>query len=471
MMAAATPIIAALAWYVFLACIVYLLAIVVIFALMLIMAVRENRLQARQSQIEDFNTLLSSPFTIPVSIIAPAFNEEVCVTSAVRSLLALRYPEYEVIVVNDGSKDQTLARLQQDFDLEPTGTFYRKTLPSHDINQIYRSRTNPRLLVVDKVNGGKADALNCGINLARYRYVCCVDGDTVYESDALLKGMRLINHDPAIAVGVTSQISLHRHPEQATRVENNRMRLDRHMLTTFQMFDYLRAFVAARLAWSRGNYMLCAVGAFAIWRRDVLLELGGFSKDFTCEDIEFTFRVHEHFRSADKPYRVYSLADPIAVTEGPDTVRALVSQRARWQRVITESVWHYRRMLLNRKYGTVGMIGMPYYVLAEVLAPVFQILAIISVPLAAAAGLLRWEDFVRIIVILAFGGALFTNVALLVQERTLRRFAVRDLPYLILLGPLELLLYRPVIFYAQFKGAIDFLRGDRGWHKFQRNRR
>ena len=405
-----------------------------------------------------------------VSIVIPAFNSASFIADTLESVFAQTFTDYEVIVVNDGSKDQTLERLRRDFALEPTGTFYRKTLPTLDIRQIYRSRTHPRLLVVDKDNGGKADALNCGINLARYRYVCCVDGDTVYDPDALLKGMRLINHDPATAIGVTSQISLHRHPEQATCI-GNRMRVDRHLLMTFQMFDYLRAFVASRLAWSRGNYMLCAVGAFALWRRDVLLELGGFSKNFTCEDIEFTFRVHEHFRSVGKPYRVYSLADPVGVTEGPDTVRALVSQRARWQRVITESVWHYRRMLLNRKYGTVGMIGMPYYMLVEVLAPVFQVLALLSVPMAAAAGLLRWEDFVRILIIIAFGGALFTNLALLLQERSTRRFAVRDLPYLILLSPFELILYRPVIFYAQFKGAIDFLRGDRRWNKFERNRR
>ena len=460
----------ALAWYLFIACLVYLSSIVLIFTSMWVVAVRENRLRGQEGRLEDYATLLSSPFTVPVSIVAPAYNEEVCVAAAVRSLVNLQYPEYEVIVVNDGSTDGTLARLRDEFQLEPTGTFYRKTLPSLDITQIYRSRREPRLVVVDKNNGGKADALNCGINLSRYRYVCCVDGDTVYESDALLKGMRLINHDPAMAIGVTSQISLHRHPEQATRV-GNRMRVDRHLLMMFQMFDYLRAFVASRLAWSRGNYMLCAVGAFALWRRDVLVELGGFSKNFTCEDIEFTFRVHEHFRSTGKPYRVYSLAEPVGVTEGPDTIRALVSQRARWQRVITESVWHYRRMLLNRKYGTVGMIGMPYYVLAEVLAPVFQLLALISIPLAASAGLLRIEDVVRILLILAFGGALFTNLALLLQERSTRRFAARDLPYIILLGPFELLLYRPVIFYAQFKGAIDFLRRDRRWNKFQRNRR
>jgi cellulose synthase/poly-beta-1,6-N-acetylglucosamine synthase-like glycosyltransferase len=467
----ASGVAAAAAWYSFLATLVYLLLIVAMFVLMLVVAIRENRLRAREELIEDFDTLRASPFTVPVSIIAPAYNEEIGVSAAVRSLLALEYPEYEVIVVNDGSTDGTLERLRKDFQLEPTGTFYRKTLASAEIRQIFRSRIDARLIVVDKSNGGKADALNSGANLARYRYVCCVDGDTVYEPDALLKGMRLINHDPARVVGVTSQMALHRHPEHTIQREGGYELVDRHPLIVFQTFDYLRAFVASRLAWSRGNYMLCAVGAFAIWRRDVVVQLGGFSKEFTCEDIEFTFRVHEHFRSTGKPYRVMSLADPVGITEGPDTIRALVSQRARWQRVITESVWHYRRMLLNRRYGTVGMIGMPYYLLAEVFSPLFQVLALATIPLAALTGLLAWDEFWRFVVIIAFGAALFTNVSILVQERTMRRFAARDLPYLIAMTPLELLLYRPIIFYAQFKGFVDFVRGDRGWHKFERNRR
>ena len=329
-------------------------------------ATRENRLRAREARLEDFDTLLTSPFTIPVSIIAPAFNEEVGIYGSVRSLLALDYPEYEVIVVNDGSRDGTLTELAKDFDLEVVEAKAKPSLSASAIRGVYRSRSYPRLTVIDKVNGGKADALNCGINFARFRYICCVDTDTVYYQTALLKGMRLIVQDPATVVGVTSQVALSRHPER-TAVSDRR--IDRHPLIAYQTFDYLRAFVAARLAWSAGNYMLCSVGAFAIWRRDVVLELQGFSRSFTCEDIEFTFRVHRHFRKTGTPYRVHSLTDPVGVTEGPQSIRSLVSQRARWQRVIAETVWSYRGMLCNPRYGTVGCVGMPYYVTAEVLAP------------------------------------------------------------------------------------------------------
>lgn len=458
------------AWWGYIACLGYLAVLTAVFLLMVCVAAIENRLRAFETRLEDFPTILESPFTIPVSIIAPAYNEEVCVSAAVSSLLSLSYPEYEVIVVNDGSADGTLQRLQRDFHLKPIGTFYRRILPASGVRQLYRSDTDPRLTVVDKDNGGKADALNCGINLARYRYVCCVDGDTLYHPDALLKGMRLAIQDPSTVLGVTSQIGLSSRPEQA-RQSDGRLRVDRNLLTTYQVLDFLRAFVCSRLAWSRWNYMLCSVGAFAIWRRDVVLEMGGFSTRFTCEDIEFTFRVHERFRSAGKPYRIHSLPDTVGVTEGPNTVARLVSQRARWQRVITETVWHYRRMLCNPRYGTVGMVGMPYYVLGEVMAPLFQVLALVTIPLAALSGLLRWDDFLRFLAILGFGTAIFTNAAILLQDRNLRSFAANDLPYLILLGPLDLILYRPIIFYAQVKGLIGFLRGERAWHKFARNSR
>jgi poly-beta-1,6-N-acetyl-D-glucosamine synthase len=464
-------LIASIAWTAYVVCLVYLLIITAAFVGLMAAAARENRVRARDAGIDDLSTLRTSPFTIPVSVIAPAYNEEVCIVATVQSLLALDYPEYEIIVVNDGSTDDTLRRLAEEFDLEPRGPLYRRRLDTGEVRQIYGSRVDERLIVVDKVNGGKADALNAGLNLARFRYVCGVDADTIYDSDALLKGMRPVMQDPAMVVGVTSQLALADAPEVLKRDDQGRVRTSRHILLVYQLFDYLRAFVWARAAWSRGNYMLCSMGAFMIWRRDVALDLGGFSSEFTCEDIEFTFRVHEHFRAARKPYRVFALADPIGVTEGPRSVRALISQRARWQRVIAETVWHYRRMFCNHRYGTVGFLGMPYYVGAEVLAPFFQLLAILTVPLAAAAGLLDWGEFLQMLAIVALGNGAFTAAAILVQDRHLRTFAAADLAYMLVLAPLELVVYRPLIVWAQCKGTFDFLRGDRRWNKFERNRR
>lgn len=458
-----------LAWWAFAVCSVYLGVLVMAYAITLLIAIRESRLRDREARLEDFDTLVTSPFTIPVSVVAPAFNEETCIAGSVRSLLTLDYPEYEVIVVNDGSTDGTLQVLQGAFDLYPVEVDTESPLPSSEVRQVFRSDTHPQLTVVDKVNGGKADALNCGINHGRFRYVCCADTDTVYNRRALLTGMRLIVRDPATVIGVTSQVMPSRFPERTKNAEH--MTVDSHPLVAWQVFDYVRAFLAARLAWSRGNYMLCSVGAFAIWRRDVLLGLGGFSRSFSCEDIEFTFRVHEHFRSIGQEYMVHSLPEPVAVTEAPQGVRSLVSQRARWQRVIAETVWHYRRMLWNPRYGTVGLVGMPHYLLAEVLAPVFQALAVAVFVFSAAVGILQWGLFVRLVVILALGNAIFTYAVFLLEERARRTFRVRDLLYMIVLGPLELFFYRPLIMFAQLKGTIDLLRGDKGWNKFERNAR
>jgi cellulose synthase/poly-beta-1,6-N-acetylglucosamine synthase-like glycosyltransferase len=456
--------------WVYYACLGYLGLVALMFALLAISASFENRARARQSRNEDYQMLRESPFTIPVSIVAPAYNEEVCITPAVNSLLALNYPEYEVIVVNDGSTDGMLDRLIADFDLKPVGTFFREVLPASPVRQLYRSERDPKLMVIDKPNGGKADALNCGINLARYRYVCCVDGDTVFFPDALLNGMRVATQNPAEIIGVTSQVAIASHPEDA-RLPGGRVKVCRSPLVAYQLLDYLRSFLSSRLAWNRGNYMLCAIGAFMLWRRDVLIELGGFSTEFTCEDIEFTFRVHEHFRAKRQPYQILSLPEIVGVTEGPSSVGSLVSQRARWQRVISETVWHYRRMLGNVRYGTVGLLGMTYYLIGEVFAPIFQGLSVLVIVLGALTGLLRWQEFVQALLILAFASGLLTNFAILMRERHSRTFRGSDLRFLLLLTPLELVLYRPILFWAQFKGLIEFLRGDRSWNKFTRNAR
>ena len=458
-------------FWAFIACFTYLLSVYATFALMLVLSAAEAVRLARQSRHEDYQTLAGSRFTIPVSIIAPAFNEEVVVVSAVRSMLAQQYPQLEVIVVNDGSSDRTLDVLAEAFDLQAREIFCRRCFDTGEVRGIYQSRADGRLLVVDKANGGKADALNCGLNFARYRYICTVDSDTAFFPDALLKGMRLALRDPSQVLGVTSQVEVSRRPEEGLDAGPGQRCADDRWLTNFQRLDYLRAFLNNRLAWSRLEFMLCSVGAFAIWRRDVFTECGGFSSAFSCEDIEFTFRVHERFRRSGEPYRILSLADTVGRTEGPDTVARLVSQRARWQRVITETVWHYRRMFLNPRYGPVGLIGVPYYVLVEVLAPVFQVVSVVAIPLAWWAGVLSVAELALLLTAVACANGVLTNLALLMHDRTTRSYRLRDLVRLMALGPLDLACYRPVLFWAQFKGFVDFLRGEKGWHKFERNRR
>ena len=457
-----------LRWAVY-ACFGYLALIYAGFSALAGVSLLEGVFRARQRDAEDLASAFDSHFTIPVSVLFAAFNEEVPIVNAVRSVLGNRYPEFEVIVVNDGSTDRTLDVLQEAFRLQPCHIFYRKRLEAQKIRGIYRSETDPRLIVIDKENGGKADSLNCALNFARYRYVLGIDADTVLASDALMAGMRLILRDPAKVIGVTSILSIAERPELRIGEPRGRRRIDPRPLLAFQQLDYMRSFLATRLGWSRFNFMLCSVGAYSIWRRDVVEEVGGFSTDFTCEDIELTFRIHGHFRRRGEPYSILSLGETVGVTEGPTSVRSLVRQRERWQRVIMETVFAYRGMLGRRRYGTVGLLGIPFYLLSEVAAPFAETLSLGILAVAVVTGRLDPHVFVLTIAVLAVLNGVLTNVAVIVDDYTNRLYRLRDLVRLCLLGPFELFLYRPIISLARVRGVVGYLRGDRGWNKFARN--
>ncbi len=453
------------------ACFVYLVVLYGLYAVQLVFAAVDGTIRNRERRAEDFETLERSRFTIPVTVVSALYNEEPIVLASVRSLLAQSYPEFELVVVDDGSTDGTFEVLRREYDLRPLEIFYRRVIDAREVRSVHRSERDPRLLVVRKVNGGKADALNCGTNFARYRYVAGVDGDTVYRRDALLKGMRLAIRDPGRVVGVTSHVAISYCPEEANELRPGARRVDRSLLSNYQHIDYLRSFFNNRLAWSRLGFMLCTVGAFHLWRRDVLEEVGGFSTRFTCEDIELTFRVHEKYLREGRPYAILSLPDTVATTEGPSRVAALVKQRARWQRVIMETVWHYRRMLFNPRYRTVGLIGMPFYVVSELLAPLFELLSVITLVLALWLGVIEWLAFGLVLGAMALATAVLTSFAVLLEDATTRSYRLGSLVRLILAGPLELFLYRPILMWARARGAWDFFRGRRDWDKFERNPR
>jgi len=454
-----------------LVCLAYLLLTTFVYVALVVVGAIESTVRRQESRSEDYATLASSRFTIPVSVIAAAYDEEPVIVSTVETLLAFDYPEHEVIVVNDGSSDGTLERLREVYELEPYEVFVRRVFESADVRAIYRSAIHPNLIVVDKANGGKADAWNAGLNVARYRYVCGVDADTLFDPKALLKGMRLVVQDPGRVIGVTSHLNTAREPERAIAAPPGRRPIDFKPLIAFQHLDFVRAFFNNRIAWSRLRFMLCSPGAFQIWRRDVLEEVGGYSRSFTCEDIEVTFRIHERFLREGRDYEILCLTDNVATTEGPDTIRKLVSQRERWQRVINETVWHYRRMWFNPRYKAVGMLGAPFYLITEVLAPVFELFAIAALGLSLALGLFDPLTFAVMLVAIAFTNAALTASAVLFDDLQSRTYRKRDLARLLLLAPLDLVLYRPIIFWARVKGSWRFLCGDKAWHKFERNTR
>ena len=452
-----------------LVCAAYLCLVYGSYAALALVGFVESRYRRHEQVIDDAGVIGATRFSPPMSIVLPAYNEAGGLAAAVRSLLALDYAEYEVIVVNDGSSDDTLERLVHELRLVPVEAASRGIVATERVRAYYRSPDDPRLLVVDKANGGKADALNAGLGHCRYRWVCGVDADMVFARDALSRAMRAITRDPERIVGLTSYVEIAEDPSRAL-VDGTRYEIPTsRTLISYQTLDYLRAFFNNRIAWSRLDFMLCAVGAFQVWRRDLLEELGGWSREYTCEDIELTFRVHKALREQRRPYRVVCLPDRVGVTEGPDTIRKLVAQRERWQRVILETWWAYRGMFLDRRYGAVGLLGMPYYLLSEIVAPVFEVVAIATLLAGAAAGLVDWRLFALVSLVIALANTVLNTAALLMVDLHSPVYRRRGIVRLLALMPLELVLYRPIMTWARLKGTWRFLRRDRAWHKFERN--
>jgi len=452
-----------------LACTAYLALLYTLYFTLMVVGHVEARRRRRERAVDDVDTLATSRFAPGVSIIVPAYNESGGLTGAVRSLLALDYPEYEVVVVNDGSTDATLDSLVDALDLVAVEATSREAVPTQPVERYYRTAADPRLLVIDKRNGGKADALNAGLNHSRYRYVCGVDADMVLAPGALTRAMREIAREPEYVVGLTSYFENARDPAAALENGLQGAAPDTRPLFAFQTFDYLRAFFNNRTPWARMNFMLCAAGAFQLWRRDLVEDLGGWSAEFTCEDIELTFRVHRVLRERGRAYRIACLPDCVGVTEGPDSVRNLVSQRERWQRVILETCWANRRMWFNPRYGTVGLLGVPYYLVSEIVAPVFEIVAIGTLLAGGLAGLIDWWQFAVLTLLITFANSALTTGALLNLDLESRAYRASGIARLVGLMPLEMVVYRPVMAWARLKGTWRFLRGDQAWHKFERN--
>lgn len=268
----------------------------------------------------------------PIALLVPAYNEEKTIVESIHSLLALAYPYTEIIVVNDGSSDRTLDLLKETFKLEPVERSYDRIAPHADIRSIFGTPKLPRLLVVDKENGGKADALNAAINLARSPLIAAIDADSILDSDSLIRAVRPFVNDPVLTVAAGGTVRI----ANGCRIRSGRIvdvGLPRNMLALFQIIEYLRAFLAARLALSALNTLTIISGAFGIFRRNVVLDVGGYSLDTVGEDLELVIKIHRHLMDQGKEYTIDFVPDPVCWTEVPETLAALGNQRplATWR--------------------------------------------------------------------------------------------------------------------------------------------
>ena len=399
----------------------------------------------------------------PIAVLAPAFNEEVTVVESVTSLLALHYPEFEVILINDGSKDGTLQRLIDHFKLERVERFHDNYVKHEPIRGLYASPRIPSLLVVDKENGGKSDALNAGINVARAPIFCSIDADSILESDALLRAVRpfVEKPDEVIAVGGTIRLA------NGSRIEGGRVievNLPKNFFALVQIVEYLRAFLMARLALSRMQVLAVISGAFGLFQRRLALEVGGYSHGTVGEDMELVIKLHRHMRDQGKAYRIEFIPEPVCWTEAPEDATILGRQRARWQRGSLEVFRKHKDMLFKRRYGRIGFIGMGQVLIVDVLGPLVEVLGYLLVPLLWAVGLLA-VDYLLAFLAITFTFGIFISVAtLILEEVELRRFPkASDLAKLTLIAVVENFGYRQLSNIWRIRGWWQFLRGQQGW--------
>lgn len=413
---------------------------------------------------------LMSETTMPISLLVPAYNEEATLVESVRSILALHYPNFEVIVINDGSKDQTLEKIIEAFELHPIRRSYQEEVPHKKIREVYGSSKTPNLTVVDKENGGKSDALNAGINLSRFPLFCAVDADSLLETDALLRAVQPFAEDPrrVVAVGGTVRIA------NGCRVRAGRIEavdLPNDIIPLFQVVEYLRSFLMARLAWSRINALMMVSGAFGIFRRQTSIEVGGYDVNTVGEDMELIVKFHRHLREKKVDYEIRFVPDPVCWTEVPSSLRILSRQRIRWQRGSLETFFKHLRMLGNPRYGIAGTLGFPHILLIDVLGPPAELIGYFLIPAFWLMGSLSGEFFMAYIALISVFGVFVSVGSLILEELELKRYPrPRQLVLLTLVATIENFGYRQINNLWRMVGYWQFLTGRKGkWGEMVRS--
>lgn len=405
----------------------------------------------------------------PVSVLMPAFNEEATIRTSVRSMLQLQYPEFEVVVINDGSKDNTLAVLIEEFELVPHPEPLRHAVVHQPVQAIYRSRRYANLRVIDKANGGKADALNAGINAARHGLFCGVDADSILQRDSLLRVVQpFLEDERTVAAGGTVRIA------NGSEVRGGfliRAGLPSNWLARFQIVEYLRAFLFGRLGWSPMNAVLIISGAFGLFDRERVMAVGGYRTDTVGEDMELVVRLHRYHREKRIPYRIRYLPDPICWTECPEDLGTLGRQRSRWQRGLAESLGRHARLAFSLRGGAPGWLAWPFMALFEWLGPLIELVGYGFMISGFVFGVVSYAALTAFLLVAIGMGILLSVNGLLLETMSFRVYERRrDMLRLFIMAVLENFGYRQLNTLWRCRGLWQwFSRRKHQWGAMRRS--
>jgi cellulose synthase/poly-beta-1,6-N-acetylglucosamine synthase-like glycosyltransferase len=435
------------------------------YTILMVLSLRATFLHSRRASRGGFDTLRRSPLTPAVTIIIPAWNEQEVIVDAVHSALHTDYPKLEIIVMDDGSTDQTLERLVHSFGLMPMDGASHPNLPSASIRAYYINPSIPHLLVVSKVRGGKADALNAGINLCRSPYFCNIDADSLLERDSLLRLM-----DPIVNSAEQTVVS-----GGIVRILNGcetregrvlRVGLPKAWLERFQVVEYLRSFLFGRTGWHLLGGTLIVSGAFAVFHRVSVIEAGGFSGDTVTEDMDLIVQLHQWAADNSRKIRMSFTSDPVCWTECPSTLSLLAKQRRRWQLGLCQTLWKHSPILFQKKYGIVGWLSFPFHAYIEGIGAVVESMGYLFLPVFIFLRMIP-VGLLLLFVLLGFVYGGFLSVgAVLMEELTYRRYPrFRELLILLVFALFENVGYRQLVLYYRLQGVFKFLASSRRWER------
>lgn len=447
---------------------VYFIALNSIYLILFLISLVEVLKFVRRTFFSDYRQIMQSDMTWPISVLIPAHDEEKTIVETVRSLLMINYGEFEIIVMNDGSTDRTLRLLIDAYELRRTDRPYKRAIPTANVRAIYGSLAHPNLTVIDKEKGGKADALNVGINLARYPLFCSIDADSIIEDNALLRVVKPFMEKPIETIAAGGIVRIVNGCEvKDGRV--TRIALSDRALPILQVVEYLRAFLTGRVGWSNLQSLLIISGAFGIYKKEEVVEIGGYTHDTDTEDLELVVRLHEHMRRKKRPYRVVFVPDPVCWTEAPETLSVLARQRNRWHRGLLQTLWLHKGMLFNPKYGSVGLFAFPYFAIFELLGPFIETLGYLAVILSYLLGILDVQFFLMFLAVAVLYGMFLSIAAILLEEISFRRYpGWVDLTKLLAYSVIENFGYRQILSAMKVKAFWDAIRRRRAWGQMQR---
>lgn len=446
---------------------IYMVIVLAIYVIMLIFALIELNNDKKLSRESVDESLQNIDYMHPVSILVPAYNESINIVNTVQSLLSSRYPEYEIIIINDGSKDDTLDVAIEAFKMRRINKVVRKSLPTKDIRGIYMSTVNPRILLIDKENGGKADSLNCGINLSSYDYFCSIDGDCILGENSIAQVMAPMVEDPTvIAAGGNVKIA------NGSDIQMGKLMkyaLSNRPLVMMQVIEYFRAFLMGRITFSRFNMVFIISGAFSIFSKKEVIEVGGYLRDTIGEDMELVVRLHRLIRRKDKHKKIKFLSHPICWTEAPETISQLKRQRSRWHQGLIESLWRNKTIFLNPRYGGVAYVTFPYFLFIECLGPIIEFGGYLYLVYAFFTGRIFLEFAVLLLLLFVINGALFSMVSVIMEAWIMKRYlSPKDILRLFILAMTEIFWYKPMTLWFRLVGIWNYVRGKSSWGDMER---